>query len=933
MPLIGHSDEDLRNREDALREKTKDLEISKADFASQKAVFDHEKELFLLQKASVESERKQLEEDSRQLEALRQEVLRKEAAAKAQFTETQRKTFEEVIQARLDACAAREKELAEYQSDLVAREEAISKREGEVSGRELAVTKREQNADAGFADKIHAMAAETQRKEKLLAEEGERLRRRADELEEKNRSLEAQKGELATREAAVSEAEARKNNEFADQRTQLTRSLSKASQTAALELAKLRENALARQEKELSDIRTERLLELNKAVEEERSRLMEKLEADLSSRSQAADERERALDERDAKLKEERAKVDEDRRAIAADRQSHNRDVERFQRDMERQQEKLDNRKAAIDEEVESKVSESCAAERADQAALRKSNEQLKKELEKLGFLFEDFNAFKLKFGDRDPSEVLKELDKKTIDLKHANEDLASRPTQQQFDALDQERNQWKMMCQTREKAWEDSERQKREKAKLEAEKEAAESELGLMRNKADIFEKEAERFKQELERFTSAYAKPENRDARISEIRIPTIKGEEFPEAPESTPDEVKWLNGILQSCDDYGIHFPKRIMYAFHTALKTAEMSPLTVLAGVSGTGKSELPRLYSHFGGLFFEPVSVQPNWDSQESMLGFFNSIDNKFDAQPLLRFLAQSQEPWSAEYPGMKNSMCMVLLDEMNLAHPELYFAEFLSKFETRRGKKAEDIPWLDIKLGTGLEPFHLPLGRNVLWTGTMNQDETTKSLSDKVLDRAIVIFFPRPRHLVRRVALKALTRDNRGEMMHWSTWKSWLKSKSVFADRDDLIQPYQKFLEDINGYLGVAGRAIGHRVWQSVESYMSAYPGMAAAVEGNDEATLRETMHTAFEDQLVQKVMPKLRGIDTRGETKDKCLDTIRSALQEGVCAMPFNLDEDFELACKLGYGQFVWQSANYIVDESEDLVTIPESKETEPEK
>ena len=114
--------------------------------------------------------------------------------------------------------------------------------------------------------------------------------------------------------------------------------------------------------------------------------------------------------------------------------------------------------------------------------------------------------------------------------------------------------------------------------------------------------------------------------------------------------------------------------------------------MLAGVSGTGKSELPRLYSHFGGLYFEPLSVQPNWDSQESMLGFFNSIDNRFDAQPVLRFLAQSQKPWVPAtdehdgYPGLADAVCMVLLDEMNLAHPELYFAEFLSKLELRRGR-------------------------------------------------------------------------------------------------------------------------------------------------------------------------------------------------------------------------------------------------------
>jgi hypothetical protein len=75
-------------------------------------------------------------------------------------------------------------------------------------------------------------------------------------------------------------------------------------------------------------------------------------------------------------------------------------------------------------------------------------------------------------------------------------------------------------------------------------------------------------------------------------------------------------------------------------------------------------------------------------------------------------------------------------------------------------------------------------------------------------------------------------------------------------------------------------------------------------------------MHTAFEDQLVQKVMPKLRGIDTRGKSKTDCLDKIRDQIVAGINGSPFNLAEDFNLACELGYGQFIWQSANYLKDE-----------------
>ena len=97
MPLIGHSDEDLRKREAALQDASTELEKQKSDLASQKTLLNHEKEVFKAQKTSFEAEREQMEKDREILEARRQEVLRLEAAAKANFTETQRKTFEEVM--------------------------------------------------------------------------------------------------------------------------------------------------------------------------------------------------------------------------------------------------------------------------------------------------------------------------------------------------------------------------------------------------------------------------------------------------------------------------------------------------------------------------------------------------------------------------------------------------------------------------------------------------------------------------------------------------------------------------------------------------------------------------------------------------------------------------------------------------------------------
>jgi hypothetical protein len=97
---------------------------------------------------------------------------------------------------------------------------------------------------------------------------------------------------------------------------------------------------------------------------------------------------------------------------------------------------------------------------------------------------------------------------------------------------------------------------------------------------------------------------------------------------------------------------------------------------------------------------------------------------------------------------------------------------------------------------------------------------------------------------------------------------------------------------------------------------MANYPDVREAI---DEGSKKRAMHIAFEDQLVQKVMPKLRGIDTRGKSRVECLDKIREQIVRGIDGTSFNLSEDFDLATELGYGQFIWQSANYLTDDDLD--------------
>lgn len=447
------------------------------------------------------------------------------------------------------------------------------------------------------------------------------------------------------------------------------------------------------------------------------------------------------------------------------------------------------------------------------------------------------------------------------------------------------------------------------EKNRFEMEKENYRKQLEMSKANNNYLESKINEYKENIARLSTKEGEEEDRDARIKQIKGTGLNYSPYSEEYEIEISEKEWLNKILKASEDYGIKLNERIVYAFHTALKISDWSIITILAGVSGTGKSELPKLYARFGGLNFINIPVQPNWDSQESMLGYFNSIDNRFDAQPLLSFLMNvTEEEKYNKYPSV------ILLDEMNLSHIEHYFADFLSKLEERRGKGKKEVPRIEIKLGVNHEPFELRLSRSLLWIGTMNQDETTHSLSDKVIDRGEILYFPRPKNLVSKTSQKLMSsiiKEHEIKMLNIESWNSWIKNRKVYdnnitKESTEIMNKYKEIVESINNELGEIGRGLGHRVWQTIENYIYNYP--TVDINGESEE-LEKNMKIAFEDQIVQKIMPKLRGIEVRNKGKES-LERILSILREN----GFNsLDKDYKSAMELGFGQFMWNSANYL--------------------
>ena len=443
-----------------------------------------------------------------------------------------------------------------------------------------------------------------------------------------------------------------------------------------------------------------------------------------------------------------------------------------------------------------------------------------------------------------------------------------------------------------------------------------------------------AERALPELERSKeSLLALLEKREEEINELKRrqmseaakkETIEQTYFTieekENEEEIVDEIKWLNKIKNSFKEVGFKFSDRLLYAFHTSLKVGDWNPLTVLAGVSGTGKSELPRLYSRYGGLNFLPLAVQSNWDSPYSLFGYYNSLEGKFNATSLLKVLYQAQE-------DAKNSisdyLTIVLLDEMNLAHVELYFSELLSKLELLRG--SEDVK-LEIDIAEK-SPYEIKLNKNVIWVGTMNEDETTKSLSDKVIDRSNLINFPRPNEFVSRNELKEREEAPKLKREIWENWK-WNKIKNMLIQDEDTKEQNMKIItdfgekiknlkekmEEINGYLKVSGRAIGHRVWQSIENYIRNYPLVLESIRNRNSEELEKAIQIAFEDALVQKLMPKLKGLETEGLVRKECLEEISSKIK----TYANGIAPDFDNSLNNPYGVFVWNSSEYLLDKND---------------
>lgn len=132
---------------------------------------------------------------------------------------------------------------------------------------------------------------------------------------------------------------------------------------------------------------------------------------------------------------------------------------------------------------------------------------------------------------------------------------------------------------------------------------------------------------------------------------------------------DAVSYIQTYLKERD---ILYPRHIIENFLTLIRTND---LIILAGDSGSGKTNLVQSFAKAIGGVSKIIPVKPNWTSSEDLLGYYNPLEKKYLATPFLEALIEAIQNPEVPY--------LICLDEMNLARVEYYFADFLSKLEER----------------------------------------------------------------------------------------------------------------------------------------------------------------------------------------------------------------------------------------------------------
>ena len=297
------------------------------------------------------------------------------------------------------------------------------------------------------------------------------------------------------------------------------------------------------------------------------------------------------------------------------------------------------------------------------------------------------------------------------------------------------------------------------------------------------------------------------------------------------------------LFACSRLGLYYDIKLIRLFVASFASTR---LIILQGISGTGKTSLAYAFGKFINNPSIIASVQPSWRDRTELFGYFNEFTKKFNETELLRAM------YEASY---NENIYAVILDEMNIARVEYYFAEMLSILEMpSRDEWVVDI----IPNAWPTDPKHIKNGQlqippNMWYIGTANNDDSTFAITDKVYDRAMPI----------NIDTKGVLDKTQIVQSHWYDVGKYYQSHH--NEYLNILQvshkKYQK-INEMDDYVIKHFRvAFGNRIVKQLRDFVPAYVGTGGTeVDGLDYVLARKVFRK-FESLNLSYIRDEIDGL------------------------------------------------------------------------
>ena len=273
----------------------------------------------------------------------------------------------------------------------------------------------------------------------------------------------------------------------------------------------------------------------------------------------------------------------------------------------------------------------------------------------------------------------------------------------------------------------------------------------------------------------------------------------------------------------------------------------SHFMILEGLSGTGKSSLPRYFAKFSNSNVLFVPVQATWRDKTNILGYFNDFSKIYsETDFLVRLYESNYNP---------DRLHFFVLDEMNISRVEYYFADFLSTLEFPEEEwklRVMQLPYNFVPPAK-LENGNVSILNNAYFVGTANKDDSTFSIADKVYDRAITIDFDN-RNEPFEVSVET-SRINLSKTKLHELYNQALSNKDLAMTKDD----HKKFQIVTNYIYEEFDLTFGNRILTQIDTLVPVFMACGGKKEDALDFLLSRKVIVKLEGRFEEYVKPALK--------------------------------------------------------------------------